>query len=134
MRELIAQLPKKMGMTVFLSSHLFSEVEQMATHIGILNRGKLLFEGAMSQLHAERQQYLLLASDRPEQARELVSRNGWRLLPGSNGRLKLEVNGPADVALVNRQLVKEGVNVHQLELVQPSLEDIFMTLTKSPVG
>ncbi len=133
-RELIAQLPRKMGMTVFLSSHLLSEVEQVATHIGIVNQGRLLFEGSLNQLHAERQQYLLLSSDKPEQARELASRNGWRLLPGSNGRLKLEVNGPADVALVNRQMVQEGVNVHQLELVQPSLEDIFMTLTKSPVG
>ncbi|MBN1373111.1 MAG: ATP-binding cassette domain-containing protein [Anaerolineaceae bacterium] len=133
-RELIAGLPKNMGTTVFLSSHLLSEVEQVATHIGIINHGKLLFEGSLSQLQAERQQYLLLASDRPEQARELATRNGWRLLPGSNGRLKLEVNGPADAALVNRQLVQDGVNVHQLELVQPSLEDIFMTLTKSPVG
>ncbi len=133
-RELISNLPKKMSMTVFLSSHLLSEVEQVATHIGIVNCGKLLFEGSLNQLQAERQQYLLLASDRPEQARELVTRNGWRLLPGSNGRLKLEVNGPADAALVNRQLVKEGVNVHQLELVQPSLEDIFMTLTHQVVG
>lgn len=50
MRDLLLRLPAEFGVTVFLSSHLLSEVEQIATHIGIIHEGRLLFQGTLSEL------------------------------------------------------------------------------------
>src|SRR5262245_53764669 len=55
MRDLIRRLPEEFGATVFLSSHLLSEVEQLATHIGIIHEGSLLFQGTLAELQAQRQ-------------------------------------------------------------------------------
>ena len=56
MRDLISRLPQEQGITVFLSSHLLSEVEQVATHIGIINQGRMLFQGTLDDLHARRRE------------------------------------------------------------------------------
>lgn len=53
MRELICQLPQKFGMTVIVSSHLLSEIDQMATHVGIIAKGALVYQNTMAQLHAK---------------------------------------------------------------------------------
>src|SRR5215207_6839601 len=55
MRDLIRRLPEEFGVTVFLSSHLLGEVEQIATHIGIINEGHLLFQGALAELQSKQQ-------------------------------------------------------------------------------
>ena len=52
MRDMIRRLPAEFGVTVFLSSHLLSEVEQIASHIGIIHEGRLLFQGTLSDLQA----------------------------------------------------------------------------------
>ena len=51
MRELVCSLPKQYGMTVLVSSHLLSEIDQMATHVGIINQGELIFQDSLSALH-----------------------------------------------------------------------------------
>ena len=51
MRELISDLPKHYGMTVMVSSHLLSEIDQMASDVGIIDRGKLIYQGSLQKLH-----------------------------------------------------------------------------------
>lgn len=51
MRELICSLPGKFGMTVMVSSHLLSEIDQIATHLGIISKGELVFQNSLSTLH-----------------------------------------------------------------------------------
>src|SRR5262245_58240224 len=57
MRDLIRRLPAEFGITVFLSSHLLSEVEQIAGHIGIIHQGRLLFQGTLPELQAQRREH-----------------------------------------------------------------------------
>jgi lantibiotic transport system ATP-binding protein len=128
MRELICSLPYE-GLTVFLSSHLLSEVEQMATHIGIIHAGQLIFEGIPDELRARYQDYATVTTDRLEISRQLLLQSGWQATHLENHHLTVPVNGPSDAALINAQLVHAGHQVYQLSLVQPSLEDIFLTLT-----
>ncbi len=128
MRELICSLPKE-GITVFLSSHLLSEVEQMATHIGIIHAGQLIFEGIPDELRARYQQHAIITTDRPEASQQLLLQSGWQAAHLEDHCLTIPVNGPSDVAMINAQLVKAGHQVYQLSLEQPSLEDIFLTLT-----
>jgi ABC-2 type transport system ATP-binding protein len=128
-RELIISLPKEHGITVFLSSHLLGEVEQVASHLGILQRGKLLFQGELAQLQARRQPHLAVSSPRFEEARELLVADGWHILPSSNGVLRVAASSGAEAARANYLLVSAGLPVEHLSLEQPSLEEIFLSLT-----
>jgi ABC-2 type transport system ATP-binding protein len=129
MRELLRRLPREHNVTVFLSSHLLSEVEQVATHIGILGHGRLLFQGTPEELQAQLEDHVALGVDRPEEAERLLSRAGWSVCQNGTGYLHVAVNGRSDVTLINNQLVQEGISVFHLNLEQPSLEDVFLRLT-----
>ncbi len=129
MRDLIRGLPQAEGVTVFISSHGLSEIEQIASHLGIIHHGRLLFEGSLSELQARSGQQLWLRVDRSEEAAQLLQRQGWQVHKNGKLEIELEVNGDADVALVNNTLVFNGFNVFRLELARPTLEDVFLSLT-----
>jgi ABC-2 type transport system ATP-binding protein len=133
MRELICSLPGE-GITVFLSSHLLSEIEQTATHIGIIHGGRLIFEGIPDELRARYQDYATITTDRLEESQRLLAQLGWQAAHLENHHLTIPVNGSSDAAMINAQLVRAGHQVYQLNLAQPSLEDIFLTLTKNTTG
>jgi ABC-2 type transport system ATP-binding protein len=129
MREFLRRLPEELGVTVFLSSHLLSEVEQVATHIGIVGHGRLLFQGTPEELQAQLEDHVTLGVDRPEKAERLLLRAGWAVRQNGMGHLHVTVNGRSDVTLINTRLVQEGIRVFHLSLEQPSLEDVFLRLT-----
>ena len=133
MRALICHLASEKGITVFLSSHLLSEVEQVATHIGILQKGRLLFQGTLEDLNAHVQLQVVLDVGEPELAGRVLVESGWTLRSNGNRRLVVAANRRSDAALVNAQLVRAGVNVYELALEKPNLEDIFLTLTEEAV-
>jgi len=133
-REMITALPDALSITVFLSSHLLAEVEQVATHIGIIQGGQLLFQGTLEALQAEAANQLTVEVDQPDRAIELLQRQGWTVRTNSGYRMLLNVNGPADGALVNAQLVRGDVNVSHLSLTRPTLEDIFLAVTEESAG
>ncbi len=128
-RTLISSLPSQQGITVFLSSHLLSEVEQVATHIGIIRSGQLIFQDTLQALQAERSHALIIGVDRMDQAAQVLQRAGWPVQTRNGRQLKVEVNGQSDVALINRLMVDQGLNVFQLNLEQPTLEETFLQLT-----
>jgi ABC-2 type transport system ATP-binding protein len=128
MRELIRRLPAERGTTVFLSSHLLAEVEQVATHVGILQKGRLVYQGALGALTAL-EPHLVLGIDRPEQARQILEAHGWPVRGNGGSRLTVAANGLSDAAVINARLVGQGINVYHLQLEQPTLEDLFIKLT-----
>jgi len=135
-RQLICDLPRQFGAAVFVSSHLLNEVEQMAAlveraHIGIIDKGRLIFQGTPDQLRARYQDRANLAADRLDEAQRLLAGAGWSVAYNSNHHLTVKVNGASDAAMLNTQLVRAGINVYHLSLEQPSLEDIFLALTNS---
>ena len=77
MRDLIVRLPEEFGVTVFLSSHLLAEVEQVASHIGIIQEGSLRFQGTLEDLHAQMEEQVVLGVDQPEKAKHLLEEAGW---------------------------------------------------------
>lgn len=68
MRELIKSLPKEYGMTVMVSSHLLAEVEQTADHVGIISKGKLIFQDSINVLRARSQSGLILKTSDNDRA------------------------------------------------------------------
>ncbi|MBI3110730.1 MAG: ATP-binding cassette domain-containing protein [Ignavibacteriales bacterium] len=134
MRALIKQLPAQFGITVFLSSHLLSEVEQLASHVGIIHQGTLLFQGSLNELHAHQHERLVLEVDRPAVAMELLTQQGWHVQREENNRLTVSSQGRKDAAFINSLLVREGLKVFHLSRQQPSLEETFFQLTGEPTA
>lgn len=128
MRDLIRRLPEEHGATVFLSSHLLSEIEQIATHIGIVNGGRLLFQGRLDELQAQRRERIIIKVNRFDEASKILTENGWRVEP-DDSRLAVLAGTPAEAAEINGSLVRAGIDVSHLSLERLSLEKIFLNLT-----
>jgi ABC-2 type transport system ATP-binding protein len=125
----LRRLPAEFGITVFLSSHLLSEVEQIASHIGIIHAGRLLFQGALTELHAQQQAQLTIGVTAPEQAAQCLTKAGWAAQQREDGLLIIAADSPGAAAQINHLLVSQGIEVYHLARTQLSLEDIFLTLT-----
>lgn len=129
MRDMIRSLPAEFGVTVFLSSHLLSEVEQIASHIGIIHEGRLLFQGTLSELQADQQVQLTLGVNEADQAMDTLTAAGWSVQRRADGLLSVSAKTSEEAVRINKLLVEQGIEVFHLSLVRASLEDIFLTLT-----
>ncbi len=127
-RQLLKSMPHQHGVTVFLSSHLLSEVEQMATHVGMLSQGVLVFQGPLAALAERRQSRLRLVVDRPADAAAHLHARGWHT---SREGDVLFAAGTAPAAAMNRSLVEHGFDVHLLAHETDSLEQLFLGMTHS---
>ena len=126
MRELIKMLPKQYGMTVMISSHILSEIDQMATVIGIINQGCLIFQERMSVLDMQREPQIILRTSDNNHAFQLLKKaNPQRTTDGLQiGALTDEQTGA-----VVQCLCSNGISVYRVEEHRESLEDIFLNLT-----
>lgn len=129
MRELLRTLNRERGVTIFVSSHLLAEVERLVTHLGILQQGKLIFQGAMQQLLSRRQQSsrILLETNQPLQAMVLLKE---MQITGSveNGQLVFPAVNETELAGLVRMLVARNIDVYQLARQRDDLETIFINL------
>ncbi|GAA4831505.1 ABC transporter ATP-binding protein [Paenibacillus vulneris] len=127
-RELIKSLPARYGMTILLSSHLLSEIEQIATSVGIISEGNLLFQGKMASLQEQGRPAILLKTGNNSKTERLLLAQGHSPLH-SGSQLELGYLGDTDVADINRLLVSHDIPVIRIEERKKSLEDIFLDLT-----
>jgi ABC-2 type transport system ATP-binding protein len=114
---------------VFLSSHLLSEIEQVATHIGIINQGQLIFQGTLQELQFERREHLKLGAFDPEVAIELLTQAGYTVTRGEEELILVDAFGRNEAAQINRTLVQSEQDVFHVTLEQLTLEDIFLRMT-----
>ncbi|RIV51342.1 ATP-binding cassette domain-containing protein [Flagellimonas taeanensis] len=131
-RELLLKLNKEKGITIIISSHLLAEMERLVTHIGIINKGKLMFEGTLGELREKQQQLLsvILETDDNEKATRIIADND--LIPCmEEGRIVLPAISKDTVARINRQLVANGLEVYEIKAVRNDLEAIFMDFIKN---
>jgi ABC-2 type transport system ATP-binding protein len=129
MRDLLRRLPAEFGVTVFLSSHLLSEVEQIASHIGIIHGGRLLFQGTLSELQDEHRAQLTIGVNQPERAIHSLTAAGWGVQIRADGLLGVNAKTAEDAIRINNLLISQRMEVFHLAQAQVSLEDIFLTLT-----
>jgi ABC-type multidrug transport system ATPase subunit len=129
-RNLIRRLRDEFRLTVLLSSHLLTEIEQLCNRVGIINEGRLLYEGGPEALVAQTSLYKVRV-DNLGGAIDLLSRETG-VTVSQNGASFLRVEADAEhIASVNTLLVGHGIKVYELSPAQESLEEAFLRLTKT---
>lgn len=129
-RELISRLPRDFDITVLLSSHLLSEIEQVATYVGIINHGELIFQGPLQELTERSRPYVWMEIDRPMEAAAALNDNGWDAEPdAATGQLRTSVTGRKESAEMIRYLVGRRHDVYRVTEKKKTLEEIFLELT-----
>lgn len=128
MRELICELPRQFGMTVVVSSHLLSEIDQIADVVGIIREGELVFQDRLSVLHARSRHELLLRTTDNQAAAALLTAQGLPCRQEGN-YLTLSMLKDPQAARLSRLLCQNGLDLIRMEERQTSLEDIFLELT-----
>ena len=128
MRDLICSLPERFGMTVVVSSHLLSEIDQMADHVAIIREGELVFQDTLEALHGRSRHHLALRTTNNAVARAVLQE---RSVPcqEEEGYLILPILSDEIAAQLTRLLGARNLGVIRLEERQKSLEDIFLELT-----
>jgi ABC-2 type transport system ATP-binding protein len=128
LRELIRQLNKVHGMTILISSHLLSEVEKMVSHVGIIYKGKMLFQGPLKELHSFQQKgsrLLINTSDNGAAINVLQEFN-----PVKEGEtISVPYHDQKQVATIQRMLVQNNLDVYLLQPKENDLEQLFIDLT-----
>ena len=118
------------GTTVLVSSHLLSEVEQVATHVGIMSAGRLLAQGSLDEVLGNTSPSLRVETAELDSAAQVLTRMGLTDLVVDRGNDRITAQlGTARPEEVNRELVRAGVPVRALGVARPALEDLFMSLT-----
>lgn len=129
-RRLIRRLRDEFKLTVMLSSHLLTEIEQLCNRVGIINEGRLLYEGGPEALVAPTSLYKVRVDDLTAAFDLLIREPGVTV--SRNGSSFLRIDADAEhIASVNRLLVGNGIKVYELSPAQESLEEAFLRLTKS---
>jgi ABC-2 type transport system ATP-binding protein len=131
-RSLITELSAT-GVTVMLSTHLLSEVEQVCTHVGVMHVGKLVAQSSLTELRAQSAPRIRVQADNPADAAA-----GLRTLGATDlvidGDSITALPGTADPADVLAALVRADVRVRAFGTVPVNLEDVFVTLTGEGFG
>ena len=128
MRELICSLPERFGMTVVVSSHLLSEIDQMADHVAIIREGELVFQDTLEALHGRSRHHLALRTTNNAVARAVLQEKSVPCQE-EEGYLILPILPDEIAAQLTRLLAQRHLGVIRLEERQKSLEDIFLELT-----
>ena len=129
MRALIAGMPDACGATVLISSHLLSELEQIVCQVGILNKGRLLFQGPLRDLQRHSLGDIELRVLRPQKAAETLRQSGIRAEAGADGLFTLPPLRAELLAELVHTLADRGAGVVGISRRAKTLEEIFLSLT-----
>ncbi|BFH59944.1 ABC transporter ATP-binding protein [Paenibacillus azoreducens] len=125
-RELIRSMPEQHGITVLVSSHLLSEVEQMAGTVGIIREGEMVFQDTINNLRQQASAGFRLVVSEPVEALQLIQSQGYAgQLENGGLRLEQQLSDP-EVALLVKRLVDNNHAIYRVEEKRRTLEDIFM--------
>ncbi|MCX2741533.1 ABC transporter ATP-binding protein [Pontibacter anaerobius] len=135
-RELLVRLNRDFGKTIFLSSHLLSEIEKCATELAIIDKGGMLYQGSLQHLYEGTFQsnVLQLETSNNAIAHKLLEDHQYQLLPQEDDVLAVQVQDKQQVARINRFLVVNGLEVFRLSTHTYNLEELFLNITKGDVA
>lgn len=129
MRELLKKLNKENGITILISSHLLSELNQLATNYGILNNGEIVEELSQSELNNKCKTALEIKTDNLKLStwvlENTLKTTNYKVLPDGKIKIYDYINEPGKVS---KALSEEGIIIYQINVSGDSLESYFMNL------
>jgi ABC-2 type transport system ATP-binding protein len=130
-RELLVRLVKEHRKTVFISSHLLAEIERMATHVGIINHGELVFQGSIKELGSLSQPLVRIETGSTVDAANFLTRSGVTVADVNDHQLFIPYEGKEQMGSINTLLVNGGFTVFSIDKQQQDLEKLFLAITQN---
>ena len=128
-RDLLKKLASE-GTTVFVSSHLLSEIEIISQHIVMLRKGEVVFAGAIEELLMNQKPMIIVSTEKPEDLQKVVEiavREGHKATI-RHGQAHIE--GPHEwAAILNKKAFESGITLSELTPTLPNLEETFFEMT-----
>lgn len=130
-RNLMIELATKHQKTILVSSHLLAEIERIATHVGIINKGKLLFQGTINELHDLSKPMIELELNDIAKGQEFLTTNGYQILNSTEKKIILPFISTEECGKLNTLLVQHGFTVYSIYQIRKDLEHLFLDITKN---
>ncbi len=132
MRELLKKLNKEQGITIVISSHLLSEIEKLVSHIGIINKGCLIFQGPLEELMNKQKEasVIILDTNDIERTTRIIAECGlnWRI---EKDKIIIPLIPKEKIAQLNILFIQHRIDVYEISRVKKDLEAIFMDMISS---
>lgn len=128
-RELLTKLNRQSGITVIISSHLLAEIEKLVTHVGVINHGRMLFQGTLEALKSKQQEAIsvVLETSDIEKTIQIIAAHDLKASM-EEGKLHMPFVSKNMIAAIIQQLVNSNIDVYEISIVKNDLETIFMNL------
>lgn len=128
-RELLKKLNTENNMTIVISSHLLAEIEKMVTHVGVINKGSLVFQGTFDELHLKQTLTSVISfeTNNPKKVIDLVLANGITPTEVHNA-ITIPIVDNKIISTLNKLFVQNNIEVYRITTVKNDLETIFMNL------
>ena len=128
-RKLLIKLNKEKGVTIFVSSHLLSEIEKMCTHVGIINKGKLRFEGTIEEL-SKKSSFckIQVTVDEAEKWYADLKNKHQNINLISNNQFTLEIGNKTEIPSFIKNLIEKDASIYEIKILD-GLEEWFLTIT-----
>jgi ABC-type multidrug transport system ATPase subunit len=128
-RKLLVKINKEKGVTIFVSSHLLSEIEKMCTHVGIINKGKLRFEGTIDDLSKKASFCKVqITLDEADKWLGELEQNFKNVNPISANQITLEIGDKKLIPEFIKNLIAKNASIYEVKILD-GLEEWFMTIT-----
>ncbi len=128
-RNLMIELTTKHGKTILVSSHLLAEIERTATHVGIINKGELLFQGTIGELHDLSKPVVKIETNDQAAAANIVGTTGAEIVHQDENTISVTFKGKEDMGHLNTLLVQNGITVYSINKERKDLENLFLDIT-----
>jgi ABC-2 type transport system ATP-binding protein len=128
-RNLMIELTTKHAKTILVSSHLLAEIERTATHVGIINKGEMLFQGTIGDLHDLSKATIKIETNDTKKASEILINNNINLLHSEKNTLTVEFENKEKMGELNTILVNNGLTVYSISKANKDLENLFLDIT-----
>jgi len=129
-RKLLVKINKEKGVTIFVSSHLLSENEKMCTHIGIISKGTLKYEGTMEDLSRKFETCKIqITLDDAENWKEKLSFKYANVVLDEQNKITMNLSHTSEIPDFAKQIIQEGARIYEIKILE-GLEEWFMNLTE----
>ncbi|MFI5162197.1 MAG: ABC transporter ATP-binding protein [Sphingobacteriales bacterium] len=129
-RELLIRLVSQHNKTVFVSSHLLAEIERMATHVGIIDHGELLFQGSIKDLEAISQPRVQIEVTNTVDVANFLKKQGFTVTDVSDDHLSVPFTSKTQMGEINTLLNRNNYQVFSIHKVHKDLEKLFLDITQ----